>query len=396
MEINSNLRWTATQTRLSYRPPLYRNDEPLEEIDVGPPFDWKPIIMTLLLGTRDMHSPLAFLQGKEEDIFQLVFEMLIYKYKEGAVAITPPAYSAARVEYIQRYDPPPDESDEQEMVQASRGGFGNSLLHATNALIPERYQMQRIGPSKNDRPQIAFSPCCSIKFPEPTGININMMPFIRGEKESLPKELWPYYELIISKCPTDDSEQGDVMYLTVQESYIEAGKTQRRPGLHIEAPASGCQRGEFAAALEHRWGFGMAYSADELHGGLYIATSTSNTTAVWDALVDSKLGAVDTYGGMDHLRPYIGRGKKIPANLLVWLTDRTPHEALPQEEGGYRQFFRLVTSDITVWYAAHSTLNPRVPVPTHVKIIDESKFSDRETADNVPQEWSCASDSADS
>jgi len=95
---------------------------------------------------------------------------------------------------------------------------------------------------------------------------------------------------------------------------------------------------------------------------------------VWDALVDAKLGAVDTHGGIEHMRAYIGKGKKLPAGLLVWLTDHTPHEALPQEEEGTRQFFRLVTADISVWFAEHSTPNPKVPVPTPVKVIGESKF----------------------
>lgn len=119
---------------------------------------------------------------------------------------------------------------------------------------------------------------------------------------------------------------------------------------------------------------GMAFSPDERKGGLYIASNMSNTTAIWDALVDPKLGAVDTHGGIEHLRPYIGKGKKLPAGLIVWLTDHTPHEALPQQEDGYRQFFRLVTGDVSVWFASHSTPNPKVPVPSHVKVIGESKF----------------------
>ena len=162
-----------------------------------------------------------------------------------------------------------------------------------------------------------------------------------------------------------------VMYLTIQESFVQRGDTQRRGGLHVEAPGAG---GSFAAAIEHRWGQGIAWSPDELKGGLYIASNVANKTAVWDALIDTKEASVDSHGGIDHLRPYIGNGKKIPANRLVWLTDRTPHEALAQEQDGYRQFFRLVTSDISLWFAAHSTPNPLVPVPEHVQIIEDSKF----------------------
>jgi hypothetical protein len=40
-----------------------------------------------------------------------------------------------------------------------------------------------------------------------------------------------------------------------------------------------------------------------------------------------------------------------------------------------RQFFRLVSDEITVWYAAHSTRNPLgVAPPPHVTIVDGDKF----------------------
>jgi hypothetical protein len=57
-----------------------------------------------------------------------------------------------------------------------------------------------------------------------------------------------------------------------------------------------------------------------------------------------------------------------------WLTDRTPHEALPQTESGHRQFFRLVTSNISVWFGKHSTSNPNVHIPDNVTIIEDDKF----------------------
>jgi hypothetical protein len=168
---------------------------------------------------------------------------------------------------------------------------------------------------------------------------------------------------------------GKVVYLTVQESYVTAEEAQRRAGLHVEAPGTIRSGGSFVAAAEPmRWGSGVTSSTDELHGGIFIASNLENTCAVWDALIDSSFGVVDSLGGIENLRPFIGNGKKMPANMLVWLTARTPHEALPQEQDGFRQFFRLVTSDISVWFAAHSTPNPKVPVPDHIQIIDESKF----------------------
>jgi hypothetical protein len=83
------------------------------------------------------------------------------------------------------------------------------------------------------------------------------------------------------------------------------------------------------------------------------------TCAGWNALVDTQTGAMDSHGGMDHLRPFLGPATKLSANELVWFTDKTPHEALPQEEDGYHQFFREVTSGIALWFEDHSTLNPK-------------------------------------
>merc|ERR1719474_963391 len=67
-------------------------------------------------------------------------------------------------------------------------------------------------------------------------------------------------------------------------------------------------------------------------------------------------------------------------DTLYWLTDRTPHEALPNESGEavYRQFFRLVTAEVSVWFQDHSTPNPNgvVPDPKITQIIKGSKFKE--------------------
>ena len=56
---------------------------------------------------------------------------------------------------------------------------------------------------------------------------------------------------------------------------------------------------------------------------------------------------------------------------------RTPHESLPLPEGAYRQFFRLVTSQVSFWYKDHSTANPMGvgPDPTITKTVVGDKFS---------------------
>ena len=57
------------------------------------------------------------------------------------------------------------------------------------------------------------------------------------------------------------------------------------------------------------------------------------------------------------------------------MTDLTPHESLPLQEGQKRQWFRLVMPCISVWYSKHSTPNPLGVVPPGpVTIIDYDKF----------------------
>jgi hypothetical protein len=96
-------------------------------------------------------------------------------------------------------------------------------------------------------------------FPPSKGLAVNMLPFIMGDKESLPEDLKPYYKLI-ELCCVEKTQDGKVCYLTLQESDVTAGQAQRRPGLHIEAPplpnparATGEDGTPFGYLLAH-WG----------------------------------------------------------------------------------------------------------------------------------------------
>ena len=77
------------------------------------------------------------------------------------------------------------------------------------------------------------------------------MPFVLSEsfdESGLPEYLKAYWPLI-GECSDREahktqvmfhdqslSEIGKVCFLTVQESFVETGKTQRRPGLHVDCP----------------------------------------------------------------------------------------------------------------------------------------------------------------
>eukprot|EP00966_Prymnesium_polylepis_P111135 2570751-Prymnesium_polylepis.1 len=75
------------------------------------------------------------------------------------------------------------------------------------------------------------------------------------------------------------------------------------------------------------------------------------------------------------------------AGNLFWTTDSTPHESLPLRKRCYRQFFRLVTSEVGVWWAKHSTPNPLgVEPPGGTLILTRDKFTGEETCDDAKEE----------
>lgn len=71
-----------------------------------------------------------------------------------------------------------------------------------------------------------------IEFPKFSGININMMPFIFGDTESIPNSMASYWD-IINEC---NFEKDAVCYLTITETMVRKSETQRRGGIHVESP----------------------------------------------------------------------------------------------------------------------------------------------------------------
>lgn len=335
---------------------------------------WNNTLSLLFCGIHDPESPLHILLGHESTLLRSIYEFLVHMWLSGITIGIP----ARNVPIIPAHD----------------------------------YCNYSEAKSKSKYHPVAFAQCSNVKFPKPQGQNVNMMPFVLGQKESLPDSLKPYHERIIERCPYDSDDEGKVAYLTVMEGYVEEGTTQRRPGLHIEAPGPGANEmmamknekdsyldiesdksdeneyefeneteddlgGFFVPAVEFHWGMG-SFEDSKFVGGIFMASTISNSCRIYNALIDKRSGIVDCHGGCEHLRPLIGEERCLRAGELVWLTDRTPHESIPIARGQYRQFFRLVTSKISVWYSAHSTPNPNVPVPDDVLIIPDNKFKPTE------------------
>jgi len=80
-------------------------------------------------------------------------------------------------------------------------------------------------------------------------------------------------------------------------------------------------------------------------------------------------------GEIEHLRPHLNKAYKIQANELIWMTDRTPHQAIRRpKKSGYHQVFRLVPSNLREWHSQHYTPNPNVALPPSVEVIDSNRF----------------------
>jgi len=86
----------------------------------------------------------------------------------------------------------------------------------------------------------AYVDLLSIGFPKRSGIDINMMPFVLGDKSSLPKEYHGYWPMI-SKCLRMNNHlaENSIGYLTIDESLCRSGMCHRRGGLHTDSNPPG-------------------------------------------------------------------------------------------------------------------------------------------------------------
>ncbi|MFK8001335.1 MAG: hypothetical protein AB8H86_17200 [Polyangiales bacterium] len=194
----------------------------------------------------------------------------------------------------------------------------------------------------------AFRHVGSVSFPEPTGIDINMMPLKLGDASTWTKGCVAYKSILdLCEFPADE-----VCYVSIHEAQLKIGESLRRPGVHTEATPFG------------NWG-GAEWNGKS---GIYQA-STDGRCRIWDEMTDS----ISLYGALT--REPEGTATIMEPGELYWMTDRTPHESLPVEVKGWRQWFRLVSPDIALWWAGDSTANPTgLKVPEDVRVMQRSKF----------------------
>jgi hypothetical protein len=209
----------------------------------------------------------------------------------------------------------------------------------------------------------ALSQIGRIEFPRPTGALVNMMPFIMGDSASLPKE-YRQYAGLIEACGLEPAQLGKVGYLSINETFIAAGQTQRRAGIHTDKlPTSAWGGGG--------WGKGSMAPKGRMDG-LYVASTVDRSCRAWDLSIDHP----GLMGNCEHLRVMLETewpASYMAAHTLYWMTDSCPHESLPLSRRTFRQWFRLVTNKVDLWYERHSTTNP-LGVIAPCEIVKADKF----------------------
>ena len=222
------------------------------------------------------------------------------------------------------------------------------------------------------------------KFPLPVGIgiNINMMPFICSESFDncrLPEYLRPYWGMIEfcvkNQLSMNPSSNGEVFYLTIQESEVEREKSQRRSGLHvgpgIVAKSKSESRGTITADMPEK--------SPRSEIGVYISSNVHDSTRAWNCKVQNDL--VGKNGNIEHVREFLpGKGELLRPHQVYMISDRTPYEDLPMKETTTRQFFRIIASEVRFWFDDHYTANPMgvLPDPSFTEIVHSKDFPDFE------------------
>ena len=198
----------------------------------------------------------------------------------------------------------------------------------------------------------------SIQFPEFTGVKCNMMPFIQGDASSLP-DVYKQYAKIIND---NYLEKGKIGLLTIHESFVEGGKSQRgynsmgiNRNVHIEVGRHeklNCWGGGGGSS----WGGKYKTLLDDTTMVL-IANSISDTCRVWDTkeMAFTKDGDLSAY-----IDKYPAEtGILLKSGEVAKISIFTPHEAINQTQSGKRQFFRIVGKGVK-GREDYFTINPLI------------------------------------
>lgn len=164
----------------------------------------------------------------------------------------------------------------------------------------------------------------ALRLPEPTGVRVQMLPFVYDDvRRSLPPEVAQYADLV--ERITRGASSG-VGYLTVDEAYVEADTTQRRPGRHVDG-----------GRATDGWG-GGGWGGSRV-GGMVLISSVYGCRG-WAQDVDGEPGPE---GDCSHLTMDDRALVPMRPGVAYWCNPKAVHESVPMRTSGIRQFVRVST-----------------------------------------------------
>jgi hypothetical protein len=194
-----------------------------------------------------------------------------------------------------------------------------------------------------------------INFPKFSGIRCLMMPYIQGDFDSVPEEYAAYREII----NTVFSKQGDIGFLTIDESVVREGFPHRgkraKYGRALHTEAGRLPNQVYAWGGGH-WG-GKANVELERDVKIVLANNMDDTCAIWnteheDTSLDGDIGyAAEMY-------PY-ENATFMQAGQVEEIGILTPHESVPAKRTFNRQFLRIMSKGVH-GREPYFTKNPRM------------------------------------
>lgn len=219
----------------------------------------------------------------------------------------------------------------------------------------------------------------TVAFPEFAGVRCLMMPYVQGDPSSVPDEYAAYADIVSSLF----FRHGDIGFLTIDESFVEAGMPHRGArakhgrALHTEA---GIWRGSAGwGGVTPGWGSPSMPSVGwgspspgwgspsrsprpgwGSPGGVWgssghrvtldrdvrilLASSLDDSCAVWDAEHEDTSEDGDI-GDKADVYPY-SDAAVLKAGEVREIGIFTPHESLPVKRSTNRQFIRVVSAGV--------------------------------------------------
>lgn len=343
-----------------------------------------------LSGTSCWCSPLSILRG-QSDIIRYIWILVCEEWWDMHIGR---GYTGEIPQFLEWRDRDFPEHFQQYPSDRQHAGGCPAAILATNVPFPPLLKLPR-------RTFIRDSQY----------LYVNMMPINLKNLDNLPKfceGYLPLLKLCRSRMNTGSiSFEPDVLigYLTIDERPIDPSQPNQRGGLRIESSgmrplvkrsSEYAYGGNFIPGTEHHSGDGIMMRDERIEGGIFIATTMPNATAVWNCrIIDRKGSVIGSHGNIERLRPLLGQSSRVlQAGELMWITDKTPLEALqlpPGAVGKRYQYFRLVVGEVTAWFADESTANPYgVTPPPEVQII-RSDSHHLSSFDSNRKLWGCGS-----